>query len=132
MFNGLHRSDSANSTKAYTRKYAYDKMGNILELAHIAASSPDSFTRIFNPDISGYTPEDYGSTGNLLHKVKIAGIEHTMDYDAAGNLISENADRNYEWDAFDRMKSFRVQVFHGIRLNFPTTCISRQALQLLN
>ena len=103
IWDDRYRSDDHTLTTAYTQKYNYDKMGNILRLKHTGSSD---FTRIFNPD-NGNMPADYGSK-NLLNEVKIGSTTYSFQYDANGNLIQENADRFYEWDAADQMRCFFI------------------------
>jgi len=96
-----YRSDDASTTSAYTQNYEYDKIGNILELAHTAASSGDNFTRTF----------DYNTTNNFLKGITVGtGIgTYTYDYDEVGNQIKENTTRNYEWDHSNNMRCFFTQ-----------------------
>jgi len=103
IWDDSYRSDDHTQTTPYTQKYNYDKMGNILRLKHTGNSD---FTRVFNPD-SGNMPDDYGNQ-NLLNEVKIGSTNYSFQYDANGNLIQENADRFYEWDAADQMRCFFI------------------------
>jgi RHS repeat-associated protein len=93
-----YRSDDASTTSSYTQNYEYDKIGNILELAHTAASSGDNFTRTF----------DYNTTNNFLTGITVGtGIgTYTYDYDEVGNQVKENTTRNYEWDHSNNMRCF--------------------------
>jgi RHS repeat-associated protein len=100
-----YRSDDTSTTSAYTQNYEYDKIGNILELAHTAASSGDNFTRTF----------DYGTTNNFLTGITVgSGIgTYTYDYDEVGNQVKENTTRNYEWDHSNNMRCFFNQAGMG-------------------
>ena len=103
IWDDRYRSDDHTLSTAYTQKYNYDKMGNILRLKHTGNSD---FTRVFNPD-AGNMPADYGNQ-NLLNELKIGGTTYSFQYDGNGNLTQENADRFYEWDAADQMRCFFI------------------------
>ena len=92
------RSDGVASTTAYTQHYAYDLLGNITELRHVAASSPASFTRTF----------DYGSQAtNYLQSVQVGGtVLADYAYDANGNAVRETQSRHLGWDASDQLRQF--------------------------
>jgi RHS repeat-associated protein len=101
-------TDPINSN-SYTRKYSYDKMGNMLTMQQ---TGTNSFTRIFNPDGMGNPPDDYGSN-NKLNKLIIGSDEYTYAHDANGNMSQEATNRFFEWDAFDRLRSFYDQPSTG-------------------
>ena len=92
------RSDGVASTTGYTQHYAYDLLGNIKQLRHVAASSPASFTRTF----------DYGSRAtNYLQRVQVGGtVLADYAYDANGNVLRETQGRHLSWDAADQLRQF--------------------------
>ena len=90
---------NAKHTRAYSRNYAYDKVGNVQLLDHKADSN--SFLRVFDYN-SGYnTVADIkNGQGNLLSDFK---------YDANGNTILAGSSRNMIWDAGDQLKAYYNQ-----------------------
>lgn len=98
-----YRSTNNTLTTAYTQKYEYDKLGNITLLNH---NGNNSFNRNFN-----YAPF---STGNLLNSVVAGSNTYNFSYDACGNMLTENASRIFEWDAVDRLRSFRIEASGNI------------------
>lgn len=97
IWDDSYRSTDHSITTAYTQNYQYDSMGNIQQLKH---TGNNNFTRNFN----------YSSTHNKLQGITIGGDTYSFTYDANGNQIQENTDRHFEWDASDKLRSFRVQV----------------------
>jgi RHS repeat-associated protein len=93
-----YRSEAVSDTKQYTQSYEYDKIGNILELSHLAHTSPHNFTRTY----------DYSGTNNQLTGVIVGASigTYTYDYDEVGNQVKENTTRNYEWDHSNNMRCF--------------------------
>lgn len=94
-----YRSDDDTDATAYTQNYAYDKVGNILELAHTADNPTNSFTREF----------DYSATNNKLTGITIGSNTYTYSYDDVGNQIQENTNRHFEWDHSNNMRCFYNQ-----------------------
>ena len=88
------------ATRAYTQHFEYDKLGNILLLDHDATGN--NYNRYYR----------YTGGKNLLEQIDNDGspaeVYSTFEYDANGNLISSNADREYEWDAADQLKYFKI------------------------
>ncbi len=97
-WNDSYRSDDPYSTTGYEQHYAYDLMGNINELAH---SGINSFTRT------------YTHTNNLLQNFEVGGNVFSYEYDACGNQIKENQERNMQWDYGDKMRLFYNQTSPG-------------------
>jgi RHS repeat-associated protein len=95
-FDGPQSQDST-KTRAYQQTYFYDWANNMTRLHH--ESSSVSFNRDFAL-ISG---------ANRLASVTDTGVTRAYNYDANGNLIRENTERNFEWDYADRMRVFRTQ-----------------------
>ena len=63
----------------------------------------ESATVTFNRDFS------FVAGSNRLASVIDTGITRPYTYDAIGNLVLENTERNFEWDHSDRMRVFRTQ-----------------------
>src|SRR5690554_3283305 len=91
------RSTDSNTTQAYTRKYAYDKIGNIQQIKQLGTSG---FTRDFS----------YFSSKNQLQNVEIGINNYNYSYDNVGNQLTENTERHFEWDAANRLLLFKNQV----------------------
>ncbi|WP_026103334.1 SpvB/TcaC N-terminal domain-containing protein [Pseudanabaena sp. PCC 6802] len=84
-------------TRAYTERYQYDPMGNMLQLQHQMNGS--NRNRNFAM-VAG---------NNRLDTVTIGQTVYRYVYDTNGNLIQENLSRQFEWDYGDRLKAFRTQ-----------------------
>lgn len=98
-------SPNANHTRAYTQSFHYDKVGNILQLAHQATGN--AYTRHYR----------YTSGQNLLVQLDDDGspttVYATFTYDANGNQVTCNTDRFYAWDAADQLKFFKIDAGGG-------------------
>jgi RHS repeat-associated protein len=118
---GTPNQDNApNLTATYREEYEYDPAGNMLLLKH--SSRGNTWTRNFG--IGGLTPQqwsqawpahlgaDWGDPpGNRLTHVGDADVKvaQTHFFDANGNLIRENTERQFEWDQADRLRVYRTQ-----------------------
>ncbi|MCB0774681.1 MAG: hypothetical protein KDB93_15050, partial [Flavobacteriales bacterium] len=94
-------SPNANHVRAYTRRYSYDKVGNVQELVHQAISN--NYTRVYN----------YTTGLNRLANISTAGSPPTVNaaflYDANGNLVKNDTERLYEWNAADQLAYTKLQ-----------------------
>jgi RHS repeat-associated protein len=99
-------SPNANHTRAYTQGFEYDKVGNILQLAH--AATGNSYTRRYN----------YASGLNHLASIDNGQGTPTVNasfiYDDAGNQIQVNTDRHFEWDGADQLRYFKREASGSI------------------
>jgi hypothetical protein len=84
-------------SRAYTERYRYDAMGNMLRLAH--RNDTGGFTREFTVE----------TANNRLRRVEIGDTDYDYAFDANGNMRSETTSRHFEWNHADRMKAFRTQ-----------------------
>ena len=91
------RSQDVTSVRAYQQTYTYDSGNNMTRLHH--ESSPGAFNRDFS----------FVAGSNRLATVTDTGVTRAYNYDANGNAIRENTERNFEWDHSDRMRVFRTQ-----------------------
>src|SRR5262249_45120404 len=91
------RSTDLTRARAYTERYTYDLVGNLVELSHFADGG--TFTRRMT----------IGAAGNRLATVTIGGDVFAYSYDSCGNLLSETTSRHFEWDYANRMRVFRTQ-----------------------
>ncbi len=94
----VHPADST-LAQAYAQEYTYDPLGNIVRLAHTAANSSNSFTRVFS----------YQAGQNLLDKVTVGSNDHSYEYDANGNQVLEADNRKFAWDYADRLRGYYNQ-----------------------
>ena len=105
-------SDAA-ATSSYTERFAYDDACNVVNPARV----------------------DHGRTAAHVHTR--AGQQpprappprarvRAYAYDANGNVAEEGADRHFEWDHADRLRSFRVQQGTAHRRRTPSTCTTRR------
>jgi RHS repeat-associated protein len=91
------RCTDLTKARAYTERYAYDAMGNLLRLEH-------------RNDIGGFTREFTVETANnRLREMKIGETPYAYAFDANGNMLSETTSRHFEWNHVDQMKAFRTQ-----------------------
>lgn len=98
---GTGGNPAPSSMQAYTRKYTYDKMGNISQLKQTVGNT---FTRNFHYDTI--------SSNNLLHSIKKADYitnYSSFTYDVNGNKLTSGTSRNYVWDYGDQLKAFLDQ-----------------------
>lgn len=91
------RCTDVTRTRAYTERYEYDPMGNMLELRH-------------QNDVGGFTRHFAVATqNNRLETLTIGEEDFNYLYDDAGNMTQETTSRHFEWDYGNRMKVFRIQ-----------------------
>jgi RHS repeat-associated protein len=84
-------------SRAYTERYRYDAVGNILRLDHRNGSG--AFTRAFTVE----------AENNRLRRMQIGATAYAFVFDASGNMRSEATSRHFEWNHADQMKAFRTQ-----------------------
>src|SRR5215218_8254733 len=92
------RCSDVTKTRAFNETYQYDPASNLKRLQHQAASG--AFTRVL-----ALAPNT-----NRLAKVTVGAKSYAYSYDASGNLLREDASRNFEWDHSGRMRIYRTQV----------------------
>jgi RHS repeat-associated protein len=86
-------------SRAYTERYAYDPMGNMLGLEH--SNDPAvGFVRKFTME----------TDNNRLRRMQIGVDGYDYAFDANGNIRSETTSRHFEWNHNDQMKAFRSQI----------------------
>ncbi len=98
----LHPQDGA-ATRRYREHYAYDVVGNILQMQHVATGG--EWTRRHN-----YTPQLGTQEGNRLLATSAPGdgpgeFGHAYTYDAHGNMTSMPHLPTMTWDEGDRLQS---------------------------
>ncbi|HRO76938.1 MAG TPA: RHS repeat-associated core domain-containing protein, partial [Crocinitomicaceae bacterium] len=89
---------NANNVRAYTRKYAFDKLGNIQQLKQLGTNG---FTRNFT----------YNTGHNTLQKVETPTptLIEDFTYDACGNQLTAGTTRNYVWNAGNQLVTYYNQ-----------------------
>jgi RHS repeat-associated protein len=92
-------SPNADNVRAYTRKYSYDKLGNIQRMQQVATGN--SFAREFN----------YNSSVNTLADIKTGSGSLIQDfsYDAVGNQLEAGSNRHYLWNAANQLLVYKNQ-----------------------
>lgn len=94
------------NTRAYNRYYLYDRLGNMLQVSHVA--SGNTFNRDFNGyDVSG-NPNPYEG-GNLATGIDYGGTTVNYTFDDNGNMLTEGSSRHMEWDFGDQMRAYYTQ-----------------------
>ncbi|HRO76713.1 MAG TPA: RHS repeat-associated core domain-containing protein [Crocinitomicaceae bacterium] len=90
---------NANNVRAYTRNYAYDKLGNIQQLKQLGTNG---FTRNFT----------YNTGHNTLQKVETPTptLIEDFTYDVCGNQLTAGTTRNYVWNAGNQLITYYNQV----------------------
>ncbi len=100
------RPQDYTATNTYTRSYAYDKLGNIQALRHVANGIPaNNFNRNYN------YPSGFGS--NMLESMGIGASTYQYTYDANGNQTKENTDRYFDWNYADKLSFYKRQAGTG-------------------
>jgi RHS repeat-associated protein len=106
----------------YEERYEYDSAGNMMKLTHLRGGVPAWLRHFgmagFTPrewrqnvaDVQGGVTPNWGSGGNRpTHCGNQDTQATTHSFDAAGNVITENGNRRFEWDHACRLKAFRIQ-----------------------
>lgn len=91
------RCTDLTQARAYTERYIYDAMGNMLRLEH--RNEPGGFTRDFTIEMAN----------NRLRELNVGSNTYSYTFDANGNMRSETTSRHFEWNHSDQMKTFRTQ-----------------------
>lgn len=98
-------SPNANNVRAYTRRYSYDKVGNVQDLVHQAVSN--NYTRHYN----------YLGGKNQLASIDSGGsppsVNASFQYDINGNLVQNDTARFYQWNAADQLAYTKLQTSGG-------------------
>jgi RHS repeat-associated protein len=91
------RCTDITKARAYTERYTYDPMGNMLRLEHRNGTA--GFTREFTVE----------TANNRLRRMQIGLDGYNYSFDVNGNMRSEATSRRFEWNHSDQMKAFRTQ-----------------------
>lgn len=93
-------------TERYAERFSYDPAGNMLELAYHAVSG--DWKRVFG--MGGLPPARWqDAPNNRLTSLETGSATHGYAFDANGNLLRQNSDKQHRWDHADRMVGYRVQ-----------------------
>ncbi len=86
---------NSSNVRAYTQKYAYDKLGNVQQMKQLGTNG---FTRNF----------EYVIGSNKLQKVVTGGSALIEDftYDACGNQLTAGTTRNYVWNNTNQLITY--------------------------
>jgi len=89
------------ATRPYSRKYTYDRSGNIVKISHKA---PYQGTIISNWNINfSYGTTEITDKNNRLTEIKTSQGKKNLSYDLNGNLISIANNQRFYWDHANRM-----------------------------
>jgi RHS repeat-associated protein len=92
-----NQNNAPDLTEFYTERYDYDPAGNISAMRYTAARN---WTRQCSVEA--------GSNRLVSLRTGPASADvTTFQYDAAGNLRQQNADRTHDWDHANRLRRFR-------------------------
>jgi RHS repeat-associated protein len=91
------RCTDVTRSRGYTERYVYDAIGNMLRLEH--RNEPGGFAR------------DYarGAASNRLLSMQVEGNRVEYAHDPCGNMRSEAASRQFEFNHVDQLKVYRTQ-----------------------
>jgi RHS repeat-associated protein len=119
---GTPNQDNAPSlTALYRESYAYDPAGNLLRLRHergtatvrsfgMGGRTAAAWDAEWRQHVSG-DPWPNAPGNQLTHLGDDnAAVPQTHVYDPAGNLLRQNVDRHFFWDAANRLRLYCVQV----------------------
>ncbi len=91
------RCTDLTATRPYTERYTYDPLDNLVRLVHDAGTG------------SWATDATLTAGTNRLASLGGAGSPLAYAYDPTGNVVRETTSRHFEWDAGNRLATFRVQ-----------------------
>src|SRR5262249_47776892 len=92
------RCTDITKARAYTERYRYDSMGNMLRLEH-RNDPAGGFVRQFTVE----------TANNRLRELNVSNSPYSYTFDANGNMRSEATSRHFEWNHSDQMKAFQTQ-----------------------
>jgi RHS repeat-associated protein len=109
-------------TRTYRETYAYDAANNMVTMGHgtwtrrfgMSGHTPDAWAHAWRPHLDPAAPWPANSNNRLTH----VGDDdptapQTHFFDENGNLIRENAERHFAWDAADRLIAFATRAGAG-------------------
>ena len=103
-----NQANAPDVTTTYLETYRYDPAGNLVDLAFRTTSGPQQRWR----GRFGIGGQAFGDSAqapdNRLTSVGNAAAQVTLGYDAAGNLRTRDASREYTWDHAGRLVGFRI------------------------
>ena len=103
------QSNAPDLTSPYTETFAYDPVGNMLELA-FQSTGPGATAWKRRMGIGGL-PHDQAASApnNRLTSVRVGQASTVFGSDADGNTITADTTQTYTWDHSDRLVAYRVQ-----------------------
>lgn len=94
------RSWDVTKARAYSEVYSYDVAGNLHKLQHQTGIT----------GVGAYTRQLATVDGsNQLASLTVGGSAARYTYDECGNMVTEAANRRFEWDHGNRLLTFRDQ-----------------------
>lgn len=95
------RSWDVTKARGYTEAYTYDVTGNLTNVHHKTGASGVGAYRRDLPVVDG---------SNRLKSLSVGRLVATYAYDPCGNMLTEAANRSFEWDHANRLATFRDQI----------------------
>ena len=108
-------------TRLYKETYSYDAADNMLTLGHgtwtryfgISGLSPKAWAQEWPTHLNSTNAWATATSNRLTHVGTRTSATPTHFFDANGNLVRENTERHFAWDATDRMMAFANRASGG-------------------
>ena len=119
---GTPTPDTArDQTRLYQETYSYDAAGNMLAVGHgtwtryfgISDFSPQAWAQEWPKHLDPTNAWAAATSNRLTHVGARTSAAPTYFFDADGNLVRENTERHFAWDALDRMMAFANRASGG-------------------
>jgi RHS repeat-associated protein len=105
--NNIPHPNNPQAMRRYTERYAYDAVGNIIDLIH-SANNNGAWSRSY-----AYEQPNNRLTRSIINPNALNPTPLTYDYDAPGNMISMPHLSVMEWDYRDQLQQTARQVVNG-------------------
>ncbi|HEU4328718.1 MAG TPA: SpvB/TcaC N-terminal domain-containing protein [Roseiflexaceae bacterium] len=101
-----NQDNAPDLTELAVESYFYDPAGNLTDLVYASASA--TWARHYH---TGGAAHDKwaNATSHRLTGLTHGGITEGFAYDASGNMVRQNTERHFGWDASGQLVSFRIQ-----------------------
>ena len=107
----LHPSDG-NAMGMYVQSYAYDAVGNILQMIHVGNNSLNpGWTRAYSYNETSLL--ETGKVSNRLSSTQVGAVQENYTYDAHGNMTTMLHLRLMQWDYRDQLQATSQQLVNS-------------------
>lgn len=103
---GLSHPHDGHAMRRYTERYAYDAVGNLLQLEHQAGGG--GWSRSYGYDEA--SPIEPAKQGNRLSRTQLGAVGETYGHDAHGNVTRMPHLPLMAWDFQDRLRASARQL----------------------